>query len=235
MESIVKLVQVLGPLVTVGVAVLGIRAWYWQLAAKRKFEIAEQAITVFKRATDAISHIRNPMAWSTEQEKVKIPDDVSEEKKKLIRQYGIYGLRAEATQKGFDDVRLTQILAGLHLSKKAGECFEGLFRVRHLTLVAAHMLIEDHDAYLTPEQAKEQNKRRRGYHSDLYEVRTNGKARPDDRLSLVIDEASQALEQECRAHLRPPTFWEFIWGKSRKNTSSEWSDAARDVLMLPKK
>jgi hypothetical protein len=175
------------------------------------------------------------MGWSSEQDKVKVLDHAPEEKKKLFKQYGIYALRAEATQKAFDDVRLTQILAGLHLSKKAGECFEALFRVRHLTLVAAHMLIEDYDEYGAPEQRSTQNMRRRDYRSDLYEVRRNGKPQDEDRLSQVIDEPAKALEEECKTNLRPPTFREFVFGRSRKTTSSKWSEAACDVLLLPKK
>ena len=229
-----KILQALGPVVTVGVAVMGIRAWYWQLAAKCRFEIAEQAITAFERATDAISHIRNQMGWTTEKDKVQVPNGIPETKKKLTQQYGIYALRAEASQEGFDDVRATQILAALHLSKKAGQCLEVLFRVRHLTLVAAHMLIEDYDEYLPPERRREQDQRRRSYHDDLYEVRTNGVPTKNDRLSRVIDEASEALERECRLHLKPPTFWEFIFGRFSADATPEWSAAARDVLMLPK-
>jgi hypothetical protein len=233
MDTAVKLVQVIAPLITVLVAVLGIRAWYWQLAAKRRFEIAEQAIHVFKRANDAISTLRNPMVWTGEGEKVEVPEDGSDEKKKLIKQYGYVFSRLERTNKPFEDVRLTQILAELHISKRAGECFEALFRVRHLTWVAAHMLVTDYDEYLPSDAAREQNLRRRKYTDDLWEIRSNDVPIAKDRLSRVLDEAKASLESECGRSLRPPTFWEFIVGASNKTTSQAWSDEARKVLLLP--
>ena len=237
MQTIVQLVQVIAPLVTVAIFLMGLRAWYWQLVAKRKFEIAEQAIIVFRRANDALSRIRSPIGWSSEHERVKIPDGLSEEKQKLYRQYGIYYDRAQAEQnaKPFEEVRLIQILAEVHISTRAAQCFEVLFRARHLALVAAHMLIEDHNQYLPPAQRSEQQKRRLQYHADLYEIRRTNIPKDEDRLSRAVDEASKVLEVECTSKLRPPTFKEFVFGQSPGTSNSEWSDITRDVLALPKK
>jgi hypothetical protein len=63
-DDVVKVIQVLAPLLTVGLAVLGLLAWHWQLVAKRKFEIAEQAATVFAEP------MTTPHVWSPEAQKV---------------------------------------------------------------------------------------------------------------------------------------------------------------------
>lgn len=99
MDALVKIVQAIALVVTVTIFFLGLRAWYWQLVAKRSFEVAEQSILVFKRARDAISSIRNPMGWSSEHDQVKIPEGLPEEKRKNFRQYGILFDRANSEQK----------------------------------------------------------------------------------------------------------------------------------------
>jgi hypothetical protein len=235
MDTLVKLVQAVAPFGTVAVAMLGLWAWYSQMVAKRRFEVAEQAIHVFRQANDALSTLRNPMVWSGESAKVEIPDDAPDWKKKQIKQYGYVFSRLEGTNKPFADVRLTQILAGLHISPRAGECFEALFRARHLTWLAAHMLVEDCEGYLPADEAKEQTVRRRSYTDDLWEVRRNDVPMEKDRLSRMIDEAKTALEAECRPFLRAPTFWEFISNRRSTKPQIDWSDEARSILRLPKK
>lgn len=113
------LIKWLGPIVTISLAVVGLRAWYWQLIAKRRFEVAEQALICFNRACDAISAIRSVGSWSSEADSIKIAEGADPEQVALIRKYGVFGERANSQAEAFKDVRLNQILCELHISKSA--------------------------------------------------------------------------------------------------------------------
>lgn len=232
MEEIVKLAQVIGPLITVGIAVVGFRAWYWQLIAKRKFEIAEQAVTVWRRANDGLSFLRSPMVLGGEGDSVEIPEGLHGHQKLQLKRYRYVFERLNKISKDFEQVRLTQILVDLHISAKAGQSFDALFRVRHMVKVAAQMLVEDSDEHLPPEQQKEQTHRQRGYHRELVEVRVNGKPIAEDKHSRVLDEAQEALEDECRRILRPKTFIEFVFGEGDKTPLKPWSDETKKFLLI---
>src|SRR5260370_39279834 len=39
--------------------------------------------------------------------------------------------------------------------------------------------------------------------------------------------------EECKSKLRPPTFWDFIFGRTGKGQRAEWNDTAPEVRLLP--
>jgi len=51
--------------------VLGVLIWRHQLSAKRRFEVAEQVLAAFHKASDGLSTLRSPMIWAAEIENGK--------------------------------------------------------------------------------------------------------------------------------------------------------------------
>ena len=241
METLVKVIQALAPLVTVGLAVFGLLVWHWQLAGKRKFEIAEQAVTVWRQATDAISFVRNPFARGGEGDSIALDEKMTGKTRENAKRYRFIFERLNNIGEAFKEVRVTQILVDMHIGADAARAFDALFRVRHLVRVDAEMLIEDFEEYIEermpeekPEEIqrrKEYVERRKQYRQGIVEHRNNdGKPSEGDAYSRVLDEAAQVLEAACKRILRPKTFREFLFTRPAKSGPHMWSDEAKRVL-----
>ena len=120
MDALVKLIQALAPVVTVGLAVFGLFVWHWQLVGKRKFEIAEQAVTVWRRANDGLSYVRDPFVRGSEGESVKIDEKITGKKRENAERHRYIYERLNNITDAFKDVRVTQILVDLHIDQQAG-------------------------------------------------------------------------------------------------------------------
>jgi hypothetical protein len=237
METLVKIIQAIAPLVTVGLAVFGLFVWYWQLVAKRKFEIAEQAITVWR-----LIHVRNPFVYGGEGDSINIDSSFVGKKRQNAERHRYVYERLRNISDAFQQVRLTQILVDLHISNMAAQSFDALFRVRHLVQVDASMLIDDFDECIeevpaqTPDDVqrrKEYLERRRDYRRGITERRDkDGKPHEDDKYSQVLDEAKEVLESECRQILRPKTLREFLFTRPVQPRPHEWSPEAKKVMMI---
>jgi hypothetical protein len=217
MDEAIRVAQLLSPLLTVAVAIVGLRAWYWQLIAKRRFEVAEQAMTVFERANDALSIIRTQVLFGGE--RVEIPEGLDAAERAAHRKYGTYFVRLSDHAAAFETIRLSQVLCELHISQKAADALHVLFVVRHRVQNAAYMLFtEDQELNSTedPEKRAQIRKRIRSYTSDLIENRATGnKPMPTDRSSLELDQARETLSTECKPLLREQTLRDFVWGRRR--------------------
>src|SRR5260370_24456201 len=110
MDEAIRVAQLLSPLLMVGVAIVGLRAWYWQLIAKRRFEVAEQAMTVFERANDALSIIRTQVLFGGDRERVEIPEGLDAAERAAHRNYGTYFVRLSDHAEAFETIRLSQVL-----------------------------------------------------------------------------------------------------------------------------
>jgi hypothetical protein len=68
--------------------VLGIGAWHREFVGKREIELAEDVLTAFYEAKDAIRRIRNPFSYGGEgKTRVSRPNESAEEKASLDRAY----------------------------------------------------------------------------------------------------------------------------------------------------
>jgi hypothetical protein len=226
MDTVIKLIQAFAPLVTVGLAVFGLIVWHWQLVAKRKFEIAEQAVTVWRRAHDALTYVRDPFVRGNEGDSIKIDEKMTGKERENAERHRFIFERLNNTTEAYKDVRVTQILVDLHIDSQAARAFDVLFRVRHLIRVDADMLIEDYsEQFATPEQMIENQERRKAYRRGITELRDR-----NDLYSKALEEATKVVELHCRQILRPRTFPEVMFSRTEKPTPHEWSDEAKKVL-----
>jgi hypothetical protein len=226
MDTFVKLVQALAPVVTVGLALFGLVVWHWQLVGKRRFEIAEQAETVWLRANDGLTYVRDPFVRGSEGESVKIDEKITGKRRENAERHRYLYERLNNIADAFKDVRLTQILVDLYIDSQAARAFDVLFRVRHLIRVDADMLIEDFAEYFaTPEQMLEYNERRKEYRRGISELRDK-----EDLYSKALEEAKQVVESQCREILRPKTLREFLFSRTVKPIPHEWSEDAKKVV-----
>jgi hypothetical protein len=228
MDTAIKLVQALAPVVTVGLAIFGLFVWYWQLVAKRRFEIAEQAVTVWRRANDGLSYVRNPLVRGGEGDSIKIDESITGRKRENAERHRYIYERLNNISETFTDVRATQILVDLHIDREAARAFDILFRIRHHVRIDADMLIDDYEEYFaTPEAMAEYQERRAAYRRGLNERRDR-----NDTYSKILEEATEVVESACRRILRPKTFREFLFSLPKKPVPHKWSDEAKKLLRI---
>ena len=176
--------------------------------AKRRFEVAEQTLTTFHRASDALSKLRSPMLWAGELESVEVPKDLGKEDEMRVRQYNVYATRAEAAAPAFAELRTAQILAEIHLGPAAADAIDDLFRCRQEVVAAVDELLgqrppntsglEGHE--LREHQEFQKSMRR----AIAQRRRADGRPAEDDKLSMRIDLAKAAVERACRPFLDDP-------------------------------
>lgn len=217
MSEAVQWVQLFAPAVTVALAIFALRVWYLQMLVKRRFEVAEQALICFARASDALRAIRSPMGYTSEQAAVQVADGMDPEQEALVRKWGVFRLRAINHADEYKDVRLNQILCELHISSVAAKAMGELFRIRHHVILSADMLamgLVREASFVRkerPEQYAEAVERDRKYEADVWEMRDpRGLPMDRDQLSRDLDKAKADIERECRPLLRVQSFREFI-------------------------
>lgn len=59
-------IQAIAIATTAAFAVAGLRAWRRELVGRRKFEIAEQTLSAFVEARDALAYVRSPLVYRGE-------------------------------------------------------------------------------------------------------------------------------------------------------------------------
>jgi len=130
--------------------VLGLLLWRQQLSSKRRFEVAEQVLAAFHKASDGLSTLRSPMIWAGEIEAAKPkggdepagddpPMTKSEEQQRRQRRaeiHNVYVARGETISPAFAELRTAQILAEIHFGRPAADAMGVLFRSRHQVLAA---------------------------------------------------------------------------------------------------
>lgn len=200
----------LAPLLTVVLFICGVVVWRLQLVAKRRFEVAEQALTAFYRAADGLSGIRHPFMWGGEIASATAPEGLSEAEERRIRLYNAYVARNEAASSAFAELRAAQILAEIHIGPAAREFMNVLVRARHEVAAAVNALYGEHSlntAGMNAQDAEEHNRHQIEARHTLFEHRlASGVPADRDKLSVRIDVARAGLEAQCRPFLEDPAW-----------------------------
>jgi hypothetical protein len=123
---------------------LGVFLWRLQLSSKRRFEVAEQMLTAFHKASDGLSALCSPMMWAGEIEAAKPKKDgeaqqgddppmtKSEEQQRRQRRaeiHNVYVARGGTIAPAFAELRTAQILAGIHFGRAAADTIESCSEV----------------------------------------------------------------------------------------------------------
>jgi hypothetical protein len=198
--------------------VAGVILWRLQLGAKRRFEVAEQTLTAFQRASDGLSRLRDPFIYTGELAAAEVPkhDDedfrrrVDEHDKERVRRHNVYVARAESVAPVFADLRAAQILAEIHFGRAATDAVDVLFRGRQQVYQAIDGLygpvrFDPNHERATAQQIQQHRDREVALRRNIAEHRDNaGKPDDTDVLSQQIDEAKATLETMCRPALEDP-------------------------------
>jgi hypothetical protein len=184
--------------------VVGLYIWRRQLIAKRRFEVAEQAIAASIGAIEGLSHIRQRMLWAGELAAVEVPKEVTGQDEKQMREQGVYFARARLTEAVFRDLRVAQILAEIHINSETGEAMDEIFIARQEVLGAVNSLYDRgmEEEGLAPEQRTKVREMKVELRRAIAESRdVNGKPEPTDTIAMRLDAAKATIEAACRPFL----------------------------------
>jgi hypothetical protein len=210
---------------------LGIVIWRHQLSAKRRFEVAEQVLAAFYKASDGLSTLRSMMILGEEIENTKPKKDEKEQaddhelprtkneeqqrRERRVELYNVYVARAETISPAFADLRTAQILAEIHFGRRASDAMDVLFRSRQQVSAAVKGLYGGtfDDRYFPSAELAEQHRQFEVSMRRLLAEHRGEDGTPDetDKLSQQIDAARTTLESICRPFLEDPPW--LIFGK----------------------
>jgi hypothetical protein len=195
-----------GPAVTFFLFLVGLKIWRRQLIAKRRFEVSEQVIAATIGAIEGLSHIRQRMLWAVELAAIEVPKEVTEKDvERRMRQHGVYFARARLTEPVFRDLRVAQILAGIHINSATVEAMDKIFKARQEVLGAVNDLYDGamEEDGLAPEQLREVRKMKVKLRRTIGESRdVDGNPEPTDTISMRLDAAKATIEAACRPFLQ---------------------------------
>lgn len=174
---------------------LGLWTWRYQLRAKRRTELAEEALLVFGNAVDAMGSIRAPMSFAGEHAALRKELGEPDDKKLPGEDYQIILWRLDRRNERFAELRRLQLLCKFHFGEAAHNAFEQLHRARHRVWVAAHMGASrrDNDWQQTPENIK----LREEWQGAIWAGTTN-----PDAIADAVNAAQRDLEAILTPHLR---------------------------------
>lgn len=140
MTEIADILQSVSIIVTCLTIILGIDAWRREFIGKRKIELAEDVLTRFYEARDAITRIRNPFSTATEgQERKKEQGESREESELLDRAYVVF-VRYEKEQELFNRLHALRYQVMARISVSAAQPFDDLRHVLNTIFSSAGML-----------------------------------------------------------------------------------------------
>jgi len=186
--------------------ILGLVLWRIQLIAKRRFEVAEEALIAFNAAKDALAYVRNPGGHTGEGKTRKSSQHEEPEIAQLRDTYFVPIERLNTVAEKFSSLRKTQLLCKYHFGDEACNAFDALFRARSDVLLAAQFLAEDaEDALRGREGGEKEANERKSWMRDVY-----SSGGDKDRIGKELEAAQTNLENICTPYLRyRAVFWPF--------------------------
>jgi len=120
--------------------IFGVDAWRREFIGKRKIELAEDVLTRFYEARDAIARIRSPFSFSGEgSERTKSPNEGPEASELLDRAYVVF-VRYEKEQELFNRLHALRYQAMARIALSAAQPFDDLRRVLNEIFASARIL-----------------------------------------------------------------------------------------------
>jgi len=156
-------------------------------------------------AIEGLSHIRQRILWAAELAAVEVPKDVTDDEKVRIREHGVYFARARLTESVFRDLRVAQILAGIHINPETVNAMDEIFKARQEVLGAVNTLYDSgmEEEGLAPERRSEVREMKVKLRRTIGESRdVEGNPEPTDTISIRMDAAQATIEAACRPFLQ---------------------------------
>lgn len=203
-EAFGKVLGALSPIVTVGLAIFGLFIWRVQLVAKRRFELAEEALVNTFAVVYALEAIRSAFSWSTEGSTRKQGENETPEQKEKLDQAFVPFERLNAHADKFSALAKSSLLMEAHFDRSVTDNMRVLLGARGRIGSAANMIRKLEGMQPLREGSQKTYDR---LHAILYASGARDPEHPayDDVLSEEIEKSRDAIVAELRPHLEEPT------------------------------
>ena len=119
-------------------AIYGVNTWRREYRGKKDADLAEEALTLFYKAKDAISAIRNPFSFSNEGASRKPAQNEADVEKEFRDQAYIFFERYEKRQDVFRDLNMMRYRFMARFGKDKAGLFDSIAKITNKILRAAN-------------------------------------------------------------------------------------------------
>jgi hypothetical protein len=188
-------IQAIAIVVTAAFAVAGLKAWRKELIGRRKFEVAEQALSAFAEAKEALAYVRDRLVHKGEgTSRPRNPDETESDEVARARDLEFVPLERLYDVRGeFSALRKAQVACRIHFGDEAEKAIDTLFSACNQVRITAHSLLEmaDHE-----DHTQEQRETRVSFRRVVW---SSGSG--DDKLAQSVEDGYRKLLQICLPHL----------------------------------
>ena len=134
------LIRDISILIGIWVTIYGIDSWRREHRGKRQIELAEETLALFYEASDAISHIRNPLGFSNEFESIERAENETDDQFNSRKQASVVFYRYNKHNELFSRIHSIRYRFMATFGKKKTAPFDELNKVVNEIILAARML-----------------------------------------------------------------------------------------------
>jgi len=194
-QFIVSLTTCIAMLIASVVAICGIAAWRREFRGKRQIELAEEVLSLFYQARDAIEAIRSPLGYSTDgSTRKRAENETPEETGAWDRAY-VPIERYEGRREMFSKLQSLRYRFMVQIGKKEAEPFEEIRKVLNRILSAsrrlAHLWVRRQRA-VREKQLENLDKEIQKWEAIIWF------GEEDDKIEERVEKAVSQMEETCR-------------------------------------
>lgn len=200
---IFDLLKSISIIIASGVAIYGINSWRRETKWKRKYELAEETLSLFYEVQDAVSIIRNPMAYEGEGRTRKRSDNESPEDSEILdRAYTVIE-RFEKNSEPFHKLKAIKYRFITVFGKESEKPFNEIIKITNKIMLVSRFLgnrywKEQGRKNFSEEQFKNHINQMHEYESIIWERYHSDKDEIKDKLDDTVNE----IESICNKVLK---------------------------------
>jgi len=192
---IASLTTCLAMLLTAAVAIYGITAWRREFRGKRQIELAEEVLSLFYQAHDAIEAIRSPLGYSTEGSTRKRRDDETPKQTAAWDMAYVATERYERWREMFSKLQSLRYRFMVQIGKEEAEPFEEIRKVLNRIFGASRRLANlwiRRECAVREKQLEDLGKEIQRYEAIFWF------GEEDDKIGERVEKAVSQMEDTCR-------------------------------------
>jgi hypothetical protein len=202
LNNITILITDLSIITGIVLALIGYNSWRREFRGKRQIELAEDTLASFYEASDAISHIRNPLGFSIEQESIDRVNGESDEKYEARKQASVAFYRYNQHNELFSHLFSLRYRFMAAFGKNKAEPFDQLQNVVNRIFLAARQLGRLWAKNNLPEDKWEEHNKLIEQHESVFWFQGD-----QDKINAEVMTIVKDIETTCRG---------IILGKGKK-------------------
>jgi hypothetical protein len=178
--------------------ILGINAWRREYVGKRRIELAEDVLTNFYEARDAIRRIRSPFGFLGEGKSRQPQDGETENEKRILDKAYVVIERREKENETFNKLQASRYRFMARFGPSVGRPFDDLSEVVSRIVLSAHTL----GTHYWREEVRQslQGENRKKFMEEAHQLEAvlmQGLVKPDP-IDPEIERIIQTVEEICR-------------------------------------